>query len=114
MNLTVQETALLRASALRSESSSPRRIKIPETTRLARIARTLLVTLLAATVLAQDVKLPGMTQLQEGDTFRSARLTPSEKEQVFAEIAGISFDTPDSWESELRVRRVILGGVEEG
>ena len=81
---------------------------------MARIARTLLVTLLAATVLAQDVKLPGMTQLQEGDTFRSARLTPSEKEQVFAEIAGISFDTPDSWESELRVRRVILGGVEEG
>jgi len=74
----------------------------------------LLAALFAGTALAQDIKLPAMTQLQESDTFRGARLTPSEKEQVFQEVAGISFDTPDSWESELRVRRVILGGVEEG
>jgi hypothetical protein len=74
----------------------------------------LLFSLFAGAALAQDIKLPAMTHLQESDTFRAARLTPSEKEQVFEEVAGISFDTPDSWESELRVRRVILGGREEG
>ena len=74
----------------------------------------LLLALFAGTALAQDIKLPAMIHLQESDTFRVARLTPSEQQQVFEEIAGISFDTPDSWESELRVRRVILGGVEEG
>jgi hypothetical protein len=74
----------------------------------------LLLVLIAGTVLAQDIKLPSMTHLDENDTLRGARLTPSEQQQVFEEVAGISFDTPDSWEAELRVRRVILGGVEEG
>lgn len=74
----------------------------------------LLLALFAGTALAQDVKLPSLTHLEESDTFRAARLTPSEKEQVFEEVAGIGFDTPDSWESELRVRRIILGGIEEG
>jgi hypothetical protein len=74
----------------------------------------LLLALFAGTVFAQEAKFPSMSHLDENDTFRGARLTPSEKEQVFEEVAGISFDTPDSWESELRVRRVILGGVEEG
>ena len=73
----------------------------------------LLVALFAGTVLAQDIKLPAMTHLEEGDLFRVARVTPSEEEQVFDEIAGISFDTPDSWESRC-VRRVNMGGIEEG
>ena len=39
----------------------------------------LLLALFAGTALAQDVKLPAMTHLQDSDTFRVARLTPSEK-----------------------------------
>ena len=74
----------------------------------------LLLELFTGMLLAQNVKLPPMAQLQESDTFRGARLTPSEQKQVFGEIEGISSDTPQSWESELRVRRVQLGGVQEG
>lgn len=74
----------------------------------------LLVAVVAGMALTQEIKLPPLTQLDENDTFRAARLTPSEQEQVFQEVAGISFDTPDSWESELRVRRVNMGGIEEG
>ena len=70
--------------------------------------------LFAGTVFAQEIKLPAMTRLDENDTLRGARLTPSEQQQVFEEVAGLAFDTPESWETELRVRRVVLGGVEEG
>ena len=66
------------------------------------------------TVFAQNVKLPPMNQLTENDTFRAARLTPSEQQQAFDEIEPISFDAPSSWESELRARRVSLGSLKEG
>jgi hypothetical protein len=65
-------------------------------------------------VLAQNVKLPPMTQLKESHTFRAAKLTPTEQKQIFKQIEAISFDTPSCWESELRVRRVPLGGPQEG
>jgi hypothetical protein len=68
----------------------------------------------SGTALAQEATFPPLIRLQESDTFRVARLTPSEQQQVFEEVAEISFDTPDSWESELLVRRVKLGGLEEG
>jgi len=64
--------------------------------------------------LAQNVKFPPMEQLTDRDTFRVARVTPSEQMQIFEEIETISFDTPTSWESELRVRRVTLGSLQEG
>jgi len=68
--------------------------------------------LLARTAVAEEVKLPALTQLNESDTFRAAKLRPLEQKQIFEEIEGISFDFPDSWESELRVRRISLGAVE--
>jgi hypothetical protein len=71
-----------------------------------------LVELLAGTARAQGVKLPPVYQLKEGETLRAAKLAPSEQEQIFEEIAGISFDLPESWDSELRARRVSLGAAE--
>ena len=74
----------------------------------------LLPALFIGMALAQNVKFPPMEPLKDSDTFRVARVTPSEQMQIFEEIAEISFDTPTSWESELRVRRVPLGGLQEG
>ena len=71
-----------------------------------------LLELFAGTVLAQGVKLPAMSQLKESETLRAAKLAPSEQKQIFEEIEGVSFDLPDSWDSELRARRVSLGAVE--
>ena len=73
----------------------------------------LILGIFAVIAAAQEVKRPAMTQLDDHDTFRVARLTPSEQKQVFEEIEPISYDTPDSWESELRVRRLPIGGSEE-
>lgn len=53
-----------------------------------------------------------MTQLKGSDTFTAAKLTAADRKQIFAEIERISFDVPDSWEAELRVRRISLGSVE--
>ena len=39
-------------------------------------------------------------------TFRAAGLSAVEIRQVVAQVENSSFDTPDSWDEELRVRRV--------
>lgn len=74
----------------------------------------LLIALFSGVAFAQNVKFPAMNHLTDGDSFRVARLTPSEQEQVYKEIETITSDTPPSWDAELRVLRVSLGGLEEG
>jgi hypothetical protein len=68
--------------------------------------------LIGRMVLAQELELPTLSQLNETDTFRVAGLTASEQMQIFKEIEKISFDVPDSWEKELLVRRLSLGNTE--
>lgn len=68
--------------------------------------------LLVGSALAQDPRLPALTHLKESGTFAAARLTPSERKQILEEVERVSFDVPDSWEEDLRVRRVSLGTVE--
>ena len=43
------------------------------------------------------------------ETFLAAKLTAAERKQIIDQVENTSFDVPDSWDSELRVRRVSLG-----
>src|SRR4051812_12226152 len=50
--------------------------------------------------------------LSDHETFAAARLTSTEQEQIFDQVAATSFDTADSWIVELRARRIALGGTD--
>lgn len=71
-----------------------------------------LVCLLPGGALAQPPELPAMHQLGDGDKFQAAMLPRQEVKQILAQIEKTSFDWPDSWDSELRTRRVSLGDQE--
>jgi hypothetical protein len=45
------------------------------------------------------------------DTFAAARLSAKEVHEITDGVEQSAYDVPDSWESELRVRRVDLGNV---
>src|SRR6185437_8702566 len=47
--------------------------------------------------------------LSANETFRAAKLTAAEQEQIINQVENSSFDVSDSWETELRVRRISLG-----
>jgi hypothetical protein len=50
-----------------------------------------------------------LKDLSDHETFLAAKLTEAERKQIIDQVEKTSFDVPDSWESELRVRRVSLG-----
>jgi len=55
---------------------------------------------------------PAMSQMRNlgsKDTFSTAQLSAKEIQEIVAEVEQSAYDTPDSWEGELRVRRVDLG-----
>jgi hypothetical protein len=55
---------------------------------------------------------PATSQMQNlgaNNTFAAARLSAKEVQEIVAEVEQSAYDTPDSWESELRVKRVDLG-----
>lgn len=51
-----------------------------------------------------------MQSLGPKDTWAAAKLSVQEAQQIIAGAEAAAFDTPDSWEKELRIRRVDLGG----
>jgi hypothetical protein len=65
---------------------------------------------LTGTVFAQRSDFPAMQHLRDNETFRAAKITPAETKQIIGQVEATSFDSPDSWESELRARRVQLAG----
>lgn len=46
---------------------------------------------------------------RDNQTFLAAKLTAAERKLIIDQVEKTSFDVPDSWESELQVRRVSLG-----
>lgn len=44
------------------------------------------------------------------ETFAMGRLSATEIHEIIAAVEQTAYDTPDSWENELRVARVDLGG----
>ena len=61
---------------------------------------------------ARAVEFPAFSFLNEGDTFRAANLTAAEQGEVIEQAEKISFDAPESWQTELRIRRVSLGATD--
>jgi hypothetical protein len=50
-----------------------------------------------------------LTPVGDKETFSAARLTAEDQKDILAQVEGTSFDVPDSWSAELRVRRISLG-----
>jgi hypothetical protein len=44
-----------------------------------------------------------------GDTFEAAKLTQQEVSQLLPTLEKLAYDTPDSWNTELRAKRIDLG-----
>ena len=65
--------------------------------------------LTAAILLCASSALAQAHGLGPKDTFAAARLSAKEVREITDGVEQSAFDTPDSWESELRVRRVDLG-----
>jgi len=59
--------------------------------------------------LAQSVSIPPMDSLKASETLQAAKLSSPEIKQICEQLETTSFDIPDSWEKELRGRRVSLG-----
>jgi uncharacterized protein YecT (DUF1311 family) len=53
-----------------------------------------------------------LKDLSDNETFLAAKLSAAERKEIIDQVEKTSFDVPDSWESELRVRRVSLGEAE--
>src|SRR5438552_11335084 len=43
------------------------------------------------------------------DTFAAAKLTVEEVQEIIAAVEQSAYDTPDSWQSELRTKRIAIG-----
>lgn len=54
-------------------------------------------------------RIEWLKDLSVRDTLLAAKLTPAEEKQILDQVESTSFDAPDSWDKELRVRRVSLG-----
>ena len=53
-----------------------------------------------------------MQRLKDTETIQAAHLSAEETKEILEEVESTSFDVPESWESELRVRRQQIGGAE--
>jgi hypothetical protein len=65
-----------------------------------------------ALALAHPLDFSPLPPPRENDTVAAARLSPRDVQQILAEVEKTSYDVPDSWQTELRMRRVSLGGNE--
>jgi hypothetical protein len=54
-------------------------------------------------------RIDWLKDLNGDETFVAAKLTAAEQKQIVDQVQSTSFDAPDSWETELHVRRVSLG-----
>ncbi|SRR6266436_3817390 len=63
-------------------------------------------------LLAQSIRIPKMQSLADGETFQATKLSSNEANEIFKQVEETSFDYPDSWQSELRVRRISLGDTD--
>src|SRR5882672_9709241 len=72
----------------------------------------LLLLLAVEALLSQNPRIPAMAHLRNSDTFEAEKLGASEKREIRRELEKGSFDAPDSWDREVRVRRISLGAVD--
>ena len=63
-------------------------------------------------LLAQNPRFPVMDHLTNNETLAAEKFGVSEKEEIRRQLERGSFDLPDSWDREVRVRRISLGTVD--
>ena len=79
--------------------------------RLGRSCRlALLSCLLAGPALPQELDFTAIPPLTDKDSIAAAKLPAAELKQIFDQIEQTSFDVPDSWTAELRLRRMPIAG----
>ena len=71
-----------------------------------------LLLLCAGVLQAQNPKFPVMNHVRSDETFQTTRLTSAELEEIRNDLEKTSFDFPDSWDTEVRVRDISLGSVD--
>jgi hypothetical protein len=72
--------------------------------RILRIAWLLPLTAAAAAIDFKPFPLPS-----DADTFVDSGLRPAARREIFENVAVTAYDTPESWDAELRVRRERVG-----
>jgi hypothetical protein len=70
-----------------------------------------LTALLGDPALAGELDATPLPLPREQDTLAVADLPPAQFQEILDRIAETSFDTPDSWGAELRLRRVAIGAA---
>jgi len=64
-------------------------------------------------LLARPIRIPTMQKaLDDFETFQAAKLSSNEANGILKQVEETSFDYPDSWQLELRVRRLSLGDTD--
>ncbi|HKW55223.1 MAG TPA: hypothetical protein VJO12_16140 [Stellaceae bacterium] len=54
---------------------------------------------------AQELDFAAIPPLTDKDSIAAAKLSPTEIKEILDQVEQTSFDTPDSWQTELRDRR---------
>ena len=65
---------------------------------------------LGGAALAQELDFTAIPLPTDKDDIAAAGLPPAEAKQLLDQVEQTSFDTPDSWQAELRLRRLPIGG----
>lgn len=68
--------------------------------------------ILGLTRLGCAADFPKFENLKDSETRQQAKLSATEVKEIVDQVEATAGDTPESWEAELRFRRVRLGGVE--
>ena len=71
--------------------------------------RTLPLLTLSGILFLSTTTLAQMKSLNAHDTLAAANLSPKEFREIIAELKESAFDIPQSWTTELRLRRINLG-----
>lgn len=67
------------------------------------------LSILITVSLCGSAAISQMQSLDAKDTFAAARLSAKEVQEIVAQVEQSAYDTPESWDSELRGERVDLG-----
>jgi hypothetical protein len=62
--------------------------------------------MLGCAAVAQELDFTAIPLPGDKDDIAAARLPPAEVKQILDQVEQTSFDTPDSWQAELRLRRL--------
>jgi hypothetical protein len=78
--------------------------------RRGRLLMALALCVLAGAALAQELDFAAIPLPSDKDDIAAARLSAAEAKQILDQVEQTSFDTPDSWQAELWLRRLPIAG----